>query len=223
MNPSYLVVCPGFHPQALTQGLLQALQAHASLQDLAILVMPTQKSAWRVLSGYEIRQFLYAVLGIPRTDRVPSGTQLIFLAFSAGCVGAATTARHWHLGGGTVKALFAVDGWGVPLVEPYPVYRLSHDHFTHQTSRLLGSQQIDFYADPSVPHHDLWHHPDRVMGWQVTAQNTPFTPASSLPPSRLAWSGPTPILPLCRADVRVAMTADVFIQTWLERALDRQP
>ena len=55
-----------------------------------------------------------------------------------------------------MKALIAFDGWGVPLVGNFPIYRISHDQFTHWSSELLGKGDKSFYADPPVEHLDLW-------------------------------------------------------------------
>lgn len=92
---------------------------------------------------------------------------LIIWAFSAGGVGAAALATHWQRHRGPVLGLLLVDGWGVPRDPEVPVYRLSHDRTTHDTSRWLGAGDIDFYADPAVPHLHLWQRPQSVVGWAV--------------------------------------------------------
>lgn len=91
---------------------------------------------------------------------------LVFVAFSAGVVGAIAAARLWQAQGGSVKALIALDGWGVPLYGKFPIHRLSHDYFTHWSSALLGSGCDNFYADPAVEHLDLWRSPQQTQGWQ---------------------------------------------------------
>ncbi|MGK7931703.1 MAG: hypothetical protein AB4041_09750 [Microcystaceae cyanobacterium] len=92
---------------------------------------------------------------------------LIFIAFSAGCVAAIGTAlildKLYH----NINALIAFDGWGVPLVANFPIYRVSHDYFTHWSSQLLGIGVVNFYADPDVDHLDLWGNPQQVKGWEV--------------------------------------------------------
>ena len=61
-------------------------------------------------------------------------------------VGAIIAGNLWQKNGGKVKVLFAFDGWGVPLIADFPCYRLSHDYFTHTTSKLLGGDKNAFYA-----------------------------------------------------------------------------
>lgn len=67
--------------------------------------------------------------------------------------------------GGQIKALIALDGWGVPLGGNFPIYRLSHDSFTHWSSALLGGGTESFYADPPVEHLELWRSPQTTKGW----------------------------------------------------------
>ncbi|UBF26093.1 hypothetical protein K9N68_31945 [Kovacikia minuta CCNUW1] len=94
---------------------------------------------------------------------------LVFIGFSAGVVGAIAAAWGWQLLGGAVQAFIAVDGWGVPLGGTFPIYRISHDSFTHWSSALLGAGETSFYADPAVDHLVLWRSPQAVKGWQVSA------------------------------------------------------
>ncbi|MBD1875541.1 hypothetical protein H6F75_18835 [Nodosilinea sp. FACHB-131] len=108
-------------------------------------------------------------------DSTPPGDAppaLIIWAFSAGCVGAAALATHWQRYQAPVLALLMVDGWGVPRDPEVPTYRLSHDRTTHHTSRCLGAGEIDFYADPAVPHLHLWQHPQSVVGWAAAPGKT---------------------------------------------------
>lgn len=93
--------------------------------------------------------------------------KLIIISFSAGVVGAISAAWGWQLMGGKIEALIAFDGWGVPLVGNFPIYRISHDYFTHWSSSLLGKGDKSFYADPPVNHLDLWRSPQQVIGWRV--------------------------------------------------------
>lgn len=93
---------------------------------------------------------------------------ITIVAFSAGVVGAIAAAQRYRRS--AVRAFIALDGWGVPLVAPFPIYRLSHDGFTHWTS--LGYGQQNFYADPAVAHLDLWRSPDRVTGWRIQSSNS---------------------------------------------------
>jgi hypothetical protein len=92
---------------------------------------------------------------------------LVFIGFSAGVLAAIVAAHAWQVGGGTVRALIAVDGWGVPLAGNFPIHRLSHDYFTHWSSALLGAGADRFYADPPIEHLDLWRSPHRAEGWWV--------------------------------------------------------
>jgi hypothetical protein len=90
---------------------------------------------------------------------------MLFIGFSAGVVGAIVGANLFQSQGGKVKALIAFDGWGVPLGGNFPIYRFSHDFFTHWSSAILGSPQGGFYADPPVAHLDLWRSPTTTLGW----------------------------------------------------------
>ena len=71
-----------------------------------------------------------------------------------------------------VKALIAIDGWGVALWGNFPIYRLSHDYFTHWSSLALGGGDKNFYADPPVGHLDLWRSPQTTRGWQVNSNGS---------------------------------------------------
>jgi hypothetical protein len=107
---------------------------------------------------------------------------LLFVGFSAGVVAAIGAALTWQLLGGQVRALMAVDGWGVPLAANFPIHRLSHDYFTHWSSALLGAGADSFYADPGVAHLDLWRSPDLAQGWGISALGSDlhqFTDAAS--------------------------------------------
>lgn len=156
-------ICPGIHDPLFTQNFLQGLGEFSRPQSLDLessLVFPTQN--YPAYSASHILQFL--------EDRwANKGTvpELVFIGFSAGVVGAIGAAWGWRLQGRTVNALIAIDGWGVPLYGDFPIYRLSHDYFTHWSSSLLGSGLGSFYAQPAVSHLDLWRMPDQVQGWQV--------------------------------------------------------
>lgn len=69
--------------------------------------------------------------------------------------------------GGQIRRLWAIDGWGVPLVGDFPIHRLSHDWFTYESSKLLGAGLDSFYADPTVEHLDIWRSPQTTHGWWV--------------------------------------------------------
>jgi hypothetical protein len=154
------------HPPSYTGQILATIAGDQELSQLTRVVATPQHSI-DVLSAFALRQSLDAALGLPRADVLPPG--LIIWAFSAGCVGAATLATYWQRHRGPVRALFMVDGWGVPRLPRVAVHRLSHDRFTHDSSGCLGAGDIDFYADPAVPHLYLWQQPQRVTGWAVAA------------------------------------------------------
>ena len=131
---------------------------------------------WAPLSAHALRQSLERLENgpapsvgkpplAPAADLGPPGhPDLIVWAFSAGGVGAVALAHHWQRYRGTVRAMFLVDGWGVPWTGLAPLHRLSHDAWTHHSSRLLGAGKADFFAQPAVPHRQLWRSPRRVMG-----------------------------------------------------------
>ncbi len=193
-----IIVCPGSHPPAWTEQWRQALTAIAPELTTTLAISPATPP-W---AGHPLRQWLMALLAEASTPPLGNPTQppsdqplgqpptvqpLIYMvAFSAGCVAAEAIAHYAPHGGYRIGAIFAWDGWGVPLVGPFPVHRLSHDGFTHYTSYRPGGKRGDgprpalghrphFYADPTVPHHQLWQAPHQVQGWQVGD----FTPQPS--------------------------------------------
>lgn len=158
-----VLICPGIHDPLFTQEFLQGFDKFSHLHSLDLdrsLVFPTQD--YPAYSASHILQFIEDRWGNKGT--VP---ELAIISFSAGVVGAIGAAWGWRLQGRTLKALIAIDGWGVPLSGDFPIYRLSHDYFTHWSSNLLGSGLGSFYAQPAVSHLDLWRMPDQVQGWQV--------------------------------------------------------
>jgi hypothetical protein len=173
MDSSFLsiVLCPGIHDPVLTEGFVAALRSitlNAS-DPRQLLVVPAQD--WPVYSPHHILQFL---------SSLPSVTEPLFIGFSAGVVGAIGAAQILHRQGVAVKALIAIDGWGVPLAARFPVYRLSHDQFTDWSSALLGGGLERFYADPAVDHLAMWQSPQRVCGTWVRSL-TPQAVANSTP------------------------------------------
>jgi hypothetical protein len=114
-------------------------------------------------------------------DRLSLEEPTIWLAFSAGVVGAIGAAWGWQLASGKVLAFIALDGWGVPLFGNFPIHRLSHDRFTHWSSALLGAGADSFYADPAVEHLDLWRSPSTAWGWHISSDI-----GRSLKPTRIA-------------------------------------
>lgn len=125
---------------------------------------------------------------------------LLILSFSAGVVGAFGAALAWRGMGGEVKALIALDGWGVPLYADFPIHRVSHDYFTHWSSALLGTGEDSFYAEPPVAHLELWRSPQSAQGWWVP---------STVSNAQVGRSSQT--------SVPVQTTAAVFLLTLLTR------
>lgn len=163
-----IIICPGVHNPALTDKFVTCLYEQITNSDtkslknsncVNILVFPTDGIL--PLSGIHILEFLRHKLKSKLKSAV------IFIGFSAGVVGAITAAHLWQLEGGHVKALIAIDGWGVPLFGNFPIHRISHDYFTHWSSLLLGGDQNNFYADPPVDHLQMWENPQAVQGWSV--------------------------------------------------------
>ncbi len=149
-----IVICPGIHRSHLTQHFIADLQwSHQPL------IFPAE--ATPVYSPRHVLKFLSdANLTEP----------LLLVAFSAGVVGAIGAAHLWQNQGGSIKALIAVDGWGVPLSGNFPIHRMSHDHFTAWSSALLDENSSDsFYADPAVEHLTLWRSPQTVHGHWISA------------------------------------------------------
>lgn len=171
-----VIVCPGIHDPDLTWSFLASLGISPNplqvLPPYDVLVFPTDR--YPAYSTLHLLDFLLHQLSNPlqsktslilRRDAIE--IPLVFLGFSAGVVGAIGAAHLWQWAGGTVKALIAVDGWGVPLYGDFPVHRVSHDYATHWSSSLLGAGDEGFYADPPLPHLDLWRSPHTVQGWQT--------------------------------------------------------
>lgn len=160
-----ILICPGIHDPALTQGFLEGLgslfsHVSNSLSSDKLLIFPAQD--YPVLSAFHIVQFLHERLGSPQET-----SPVVFISFSAGVVGSIGAAWGWQMLGGKVKAFIALDGWLVPLFGNFPLYRLSHDFFTYWSSAVLGSGEDSFYADPPVEHLELWRSPQTVQGWRV--------------------------------------------------------
>ncbi|WP_013322325.1 hypothetical protein [Gloeothece verrucosa] len=164
------LICPGIHDPQLTNNFLEALkQQRINLTPL--LVLPVDR--YPTFSAFHIVDFLQ------QEYKNNPFKQLTFISFSAGVVGAIGAAWRWRQQGKQVRALIAVDGWGVPLWGDFPIYRLSHDSFTHWSSALLGEGQESFYADPPVEHLDLWRAPQAATGWQIRKNHRSWTTASS--------------------------------------------
>ncbi|MGL5081041.1 MAG: hypothetical protein ACRC8A_06090, partial [Microcoleaceae cyanobacterium] len=183
-----LVICPGIHEPGLTEEFLYGLDSTASTDSLTlelVLVFPTEE--YPAYSSWEIVNFLQHNL---QTDS-PLATTVTFLSFSAGVVGAMGAAWIWQGLGGQVKALIAIDGWGVPRLGNFPCYRLSHDAFTHWSSSLLGTGDESFYADPGVEHLRVWRSPHTVQGWWLHQNSAGIATASPTTAARVirGWLG----------------------------------
>lgn len=162
---SSLIICPGIHDLQLTQGFLEGLQRTEASESNSfkhwsqnVLIFPAQN--YPAYSAVHLLEFLQH-----QADLVEN--PLIFISFSAGVAGAIGAAWGWQLLGGNVRALIALDGWGVPLYGNFPIHRLSHDYFTHWSSALLGVGDDSFYADPSIEHLELWGKPEICQGWWI--------------------------------------------------------
>lgn len=149
-NSPLFIICPGIHPPSLNHNLLQIL-------DLPYLIFPDhQKLAF---SPLHLLTFI---------KKYANEKNIFLIAFSAGVVSAIAVAQELA-NSQRIKGLIAMDGWGVPLKGDFPIYRLSHDYFTHRTSNLLGAGKKNFYADPPIPHLQLWQHPQKAIGYQEIA------------------------------------------------------
>jgi hypothetical protein len=186
-----VVICPGIHSAELTEGFVSGL--HDSIQPHDRVIFPTEKSP------------AYSPLHV--LELLNSPTPYLFIAFSAGVVGAIGAARLWQKQGGTVKALIALDGWGVPLEANFPIHRVSHDFFTHWSSRLLGKGLDSFYADPAVAHLDLWRSPQTVSGCWIKS-----VPQKGLLEEHPALSSPRP--PVSSSPITLATFITALLQKY---------
>lgn len=177
-----ILICPGIHSFALTQSFVEGLElllsdnSNLNISE-KLRIFPAQN--YKTLSALHILRFLQECYGKPQ-----SALPLVLIGFSAGNVGAIGAAWGWQMLGGRVQAVIAIDGWGVPLVGNFPIHRLSHDRFTHDTalsfphavSALLNfrenprAQKESFYADPAVDHLEMWRSPATVTGWIVNSE-----------------------------------------------------
>jgi hypothetical protein len=168
ITPVQLVVCPGVHTPALTEQFLAAVLGQQSLRRPAIVLPAEQYPPW---SGWHGFQFVYDRLSICNPKHTWQ-ISLVWIGFSAGVMGAIAAAHLWQWLGGRVIALIALDGWGVPLLAPFPIHRFSHDAFTHHTSSWISTKALGFYADPAVTHLDLWRSPRTAIGWQCSGEGS---------------------------------------------------
>jgi hypothetical protein len=157
-----IVICPGIHDPHLTEQFTAGL-------DLAIAPRVLPQSV-PVYSPLHVLEFLLSDCNLAEP--------LILIGFSAGVVGSIGAAGSWQHQGGQIRALIAIDGWGVPLCGQFPIYRLSHDWFTDWSCQGLGKIDQSFYAEPAVTHLDLWRSPAQAQGWQLRGQVRTKTTAS---------------------------------------------
>ena len=180
-----VIICPGIHASELTDSFVCSVATTANCNHLRSITLnsgaekpknqvnqiniPTNRDLqWLVLPT---RKYLpYDPVGIYHWLNQPEmlAEELLFIAFSAGVVGGIGAAIALQQQGVKIKAFIAIDGWGVPLWGDFPVYRFSHDYFTHWSSAILGTGQASFYADPPVAHLTIWRSPETCQGWIVT-------------------------------------------------------
>lgn len=169
-----IMICPGVHPPELTEDFIRALPGLPAPP----LIFPAKQPAY---SSGHIVTFLWQQLAGSSQDwslPVIKTTPIVWIGFSAGVVGVIGAAHLWQKLGGQVVALIALDGWGVPLLAPFPIHRLSHDAFTHWSSAVLGAGETSFYAEPAVAHLDLWRSPQQARGWAVQSSGYTNTTAA---------------------------------------------
>ncbi|BDA67586.1 hypothetical protein CAL7716_017520 [Calothrix sp. PCC 7716] len=164
-----IIICPGINNPALTEKFVTCLYDKITdglVGNNYVNLLTVPADGILPLSGLHIFEFL--------RHRLKSNLDPVtFIGFSAGVVGAIAAAHLWQLQSGKVEAFIAIDGWGVPLLGDFPIYRMSHDYFTHWSSLVLGSGQYNFYADPAVEHLQMWENPQAVQGWLVDSKIDP--------------------------------------------------
>ncbi len=162
-----IIICSGIHKPDLTLEFIDGMRrAGAGLTDRAIVPIDYNPPLFPPAFFFYLKRH-HSLL-----------TPLTIISFSAGVPGAVAGANLWRASGGKIKALIAFDGWGVPLFGDFPLYRVSHDYFTHYTSLISGGGGINFYAEPAISHLDLWRFPDRSRGWKVTPSGKSYTNAA---------------------------------------------
>lgn len=169
-----LIICPGIHDQKLTQSFVATLLPNrvSSGTTPPVWILPPRDRPYFPL---EIWQFLHHN-GAIDWNRPASTEPLIWIAFSAGVVGAIGAAWGLYSLHCPIQAFIAIDGWGVPLFAPFPIHRVSHDYFTHWSSALLGTGGESFYADPPVEHLALWRSPNSAVGWSLPPNGSISSP-----------------------------------------------
>jgi hypothetical protein len=158
-----IILCPGFHAPELTNSFYDQL-AGIELLSSPPLIFPSDRYA--VYDAPAVVRFWHEQVN-RQTRQNWLTVPLILIGFSAGAVAAMGAAMILESWGGTVQAVFLLDGWGVPIAGRFPTHRLSHDRFTDWSSAWLGAGQASFYADPEVDHLALWRSPAAVSGYGV--------------------------------------------------------
>ncbi len=157
-------ICPGFADRAATDRFLAALWQRDWPEPIVL------------------EQAYYHPDRLLRSLQAHQPTEpIVLIGFSAGVAATVGAALAWQATGGRVRALFAVDGWGVVLPPSLPIYRLSHDRWSNRTGAWLGAGREQFWADPPVDHVALWRSPDRAWGWWAAAGRAPvYTTAAEV-------------------------------------------
>lgn len=144
----------GFHDPFLTEGFVESL---VTVWEQNAIGAPIQLR----FTTHSLRDACSKVHSIEtQSDFV------LVVGFSAGVISAAIATSILSARNKPPVAFIAVDGWGVPLQAPCPIYRFSHDVFTHVSSQILGGHG-QFFADPPVSHLQMWANPQQVNGWFV--------------------------------------------------------
>ncbi len=150
-----IIIIPGIHSPQLSDRFVNSIQ---NIIKQNYLILPTEK--YQPYSATCIYQWL-------NQQQLSKTEALTFISFSAGVVGGIGAALAWQSQGGKVHSFIAIDGWGMPLIGSFPLYRVSHDYFTHWSSGIFGAGELGFYADPAVEHLDIWRSPELCWGWQI--------------------------------------------------------
>ena len=153
-----IIIIPGIHSPQLSDRFVENIQTKIKQN---YLILPTQQ--YQPYAPKSVYQWL-------KKQQLSKTEPLALITFSAGAVGGFSAALAWQSQGGQVQSFIAIDGWGMPLIANFPLYRVSHDYFTHWTSGLLGGGQFGFYADPEVSHLAIWRSPDKCWGWRKISQ-----------------------------------------------------
>ncbi len=157
-NITNFIICGGIHSPKLTDKFIESMQSFSQNNRFdKYFVFPTNK-----YPAYDSKNILNFMVEL---DLKPQCNNLIFMAFSAGVVGGIGAGRLWQRRGGKVRAFFAFDGWGVPLIADFPIHCFSHDNFTHYTSKFWVRNQEHFSAYPSVSHETIWRSPFSLDGY----------------------------------------------------------